>query len=126
MFLIFPTLSLLLPICSCNTLDDSKLLGLGYDLLRANPEGGRFSTSGLDHGIKPTRQILQIDDTNRNYVIRVDNVTSCKNHTTYEYFSDAKAKQEYLLQDYVTGGKKLLCVNNWIVIPRTSRTSKIY
>ncbi|XP_063447316.1 uncharacterized protein LOC134726843 [Mytilus trossulus] len=104
MFLIFTTLSLLLPICSCNTLDDSKLLGLGYDLLRANPEGGRFSTSGLDPGIKPTRQILQIDDTNRKNVIRVDNVTSCKNHTTYEYFSDAKAKQEYLLQDYVTGG----------------------
>ncbi|XP_076072782.1 uncharacterized protein LOC143044606 [Mytilus galloprovincialis] len=104
MFLIFTILSLLLPTGSSNTLDDSKLLGLGYDLLRANPEGGRFSTSGLDPGIKPTRQILQIDDTNRNFLIRVDNVTFCTNHTTYEYFSDAKTKQEYLLRDYITSG----------------------
>ncbi|XP_076072781.1 uncharacterized protein LOC143044604 [Mytilus galloprovincialis] len=104
MHLIFAMLSLLLPTGSCNTLADSKLLGLGYDLLRANPEGGRFSTSGLDPGIKPTRQILQIDDTNRKFLIRVDNVTFCTNHTTYEYFSDAKTKQEYLLRDYVTSG----------------------
>ncbi|VDI36165.1 Hypothetical predicted protein [Mytilus galloprovincialis] len=97
-------LSLLLPTGSCNTLADSKLLGLGYDLLRANPEGGRFSTSGLDPGVKPTRQILNIDDTNRNFLIRVDNVTFCTNHTTYEYFSDTKTKQEYLLRDYVTSG----------------------
>ncbi|XP_071130988.1 uncharacterized protein [Mytilus edulis] len=104
MYLIFAMLSLLLPTGSCNTLADSKLLGLGYDLLRANPEGGRFSTSGLDPGVKPTRQILNIDDTNRNFLIRVDNVTFCTNHTTYEYFSDAKTKQEYLLRDYVTSG----------------------
>ncbi|XP_063447385.1 uncharacterized protein LOC134726917 [Mytilus trossulus] len=104
MYLMFTILSLLLPTSSCNTLADSKLLGLGYDLLRANPEGGRFSTSGLDPGIKPTRQILQIDDTNRNFLIRVDNVTFCTNHTTYEYFSDAKTKQEFLLRDYVSSG----------------------
>ncbi|CAC5392654.1 unnamed protein product [Mytilus coruscus] len=102
MYLIFTILCLLLPTGSCNTLADSKLLGLGYDLLKANPEGGRFSTSGLDPGVKPTRQILNIDDSNRNILIRVDNITFCNNHTTYEYFSDAKTKQEYLLRDYVT------------------------
>jgi len=86
-----------------------RFLGVGYNILKGNPEGGKLSHGGVDPGLLSTRKILKLTwDTKKTSVdgkFRVpDEVlfvhrSSCVEFTTNEVFSGAKSYQDKLKID---------------------------
>lgn len=93
-----------------------QFLGVGYNLLKGNPEGGDLSNGGIDPGLLFTRKVLKLSyDTNKlsvgqQYMIP-DQVTfapksSGVTTTKKEVFSGSKSYQKKLSVDVSANGKK--------------------
>ena len=92
-----------------------RFLGVGYNILQGNPEGGKLSHGGVDPGLLPTRKIFKLtwdtQKTSADGKFRVpDQVvfvhrSSCVENTTNEVFSGLKSYQEKLKEDVEVSGK---------------------
>ena len=93
-----------------------QFLGVGYNLLKGNPEGGDLSNGGIDPGLLFTRKVLKLSyDTNKlsvgqQYMVP-DQVTfaprsSSVTTTKKEVFSGSKSYQKKLSVDVSANGKK--------------------
>ena len=92
-----------------------KFIGVSYNLLKGNPEGGELSRGGVDPGLLLTRKIFKLTfNTNKTSidgkVIVPDQVSfahrsSCVKATTQDMFSGAKSYQDKLKVDVEAGGK---------------------
>lgn len=87
--------------------DGTRFIGLGYNILLGNPDGGDLAHTGVDVGIKTTRHILQLTGDALTDLIVTDGQTNCIQHNTTSIFYGPKSYQEYLLGDIVTSGKLL-------------------
>lgn len=86
-----------------------KFIGVGYNILKGNPDGGQLSLGGVDPGLLSTRKIFKLTwDTNKTSVDGLYRVpdevvfvhrSSCVNTTTNEVFSGAKSYQDKLKVD---------------------------
>lgn len=87
------------------SVSDSHFIGLGYNILLGNPDGGDLSQVGVDPGIKTTRHILRITPDTASKLIVNDGGRTCvtPNNAT-SIFYGAKSYQKYLLGDIVTFG----------------------
>ncbi|XP_068753813.1 uncharacterized protein [Montipora capricornis] len=84
-------------------------LGVGYNILKGNPDGGQLSHGGVDPGLLSTRKILKLTwDTKKTSVDGLYRVpdqvvfvhrSSCVKTTTNEVFSGAKSYQDKLKVD---------------------------
>ena len=91
-------------------------VGVGYNLLKGNPEGGDVTNGGVDPGLLITRKIFQLTwNTNKKSVdnrFRVpDQVTfaprsSCVTTNKKEVFSGSKSYQKKLNVDVQVSGKR--------------------
>ena len=91
-------------------------VGVGYNLLKGNPEGGDVTNGGVDPGLLITRKILKLTwNTNKktvdNRISVPDQVTfaprsSCVTTTKKEVFSGCKSYQEKLNDDVQVSGKR--------------------
>ncbi|VDI52571.1 Hypothetical predicted protein, partial [Mytilus galloprovincialis] len=84
--------------------DGTRFIGLGYNILIGNPDGGDHSQTGIDIGIKSTRHIFKLTPDKASQLIEMDGRTHCTTHTSKSVFYDAKSYQKYLLGDFVTFG----------------------
>lgn len=93
-----------------------QFLGVGYNLLEGNPDGGDLSNGGIDPGLLFTRKVFKLSyDTNkvsigRQYLIP-DQVSfaarsSCVTTTKEEVFSGSKSYQKKLTVDVSANGKQ--------------------
>lgn len=91
-----------------------QFLGVGYNLLEGNPDGGDLSNGGIDPGLLFTRKVFKLSyDTNkvsigRQYLIP-DQVSfaprsSCVTTTKKEVFSGSKSYQDKLTVDVSANG----------------------
>lgn len=83
----------------------TRFIGLGYNILIGNPDGGDHSQSGIDPGIKTTRHILKLTPDTASQLIVLDGRSHCTPHGSSSVFYNAKSYQKYLLGDFVTFGK---------------------
>ena len=92
-----------------------QFLGVGYNLLEGNPDGGDLANGGIDPGLLFTRKVFKLSyDTNkvsigRQYLIP-DQVSfaprsSCVTTTKKEVFSGSKSYQNKLTVDVSANGK---------------------
>ena len=91
-------------------------VGVGYNLLKGNPEGGDVTNGGVDPGLLITRKIFKLTwNTNKksvdNRISVPDQVTfaprsSCVTTNKKEVFSGAKSYQEKLNADVQVSGKR--------------------
>ena len=92
-----------------------KFMGVGYNLLNGNPEGGQLSKGGVDPGLLVSRKIFKLtfntnkassDDKFRvaDQVVFVHRST-CVNTFKHEVFSGAKSYQDKLKVDVEASGK---------------------
>lgn len=88
------------------SVSDNHFIGLGYNILLGNPDGGDLSEVGVDPGIKTTRHILRISPDTTSKLIVNDGGRACvtPNNAT-SIFYGAKSYQKYLLGDIVTFGE---------------------
>lgn len=94
-----------------------RFLGVGYNILKGNPDGGKLSNGGVDPGLFPTRKIFKLtwDTQKTNGKLRVpDQVvfvhrSSCVEKTTNEIFSGVKSYQEKLKKDVKVRGELRSC-----------------
>lgn len=92
-----------------------RFLGVGYNVLKGNPDGGNLSHGGVDPGLLFARKIFKLTwDTQKTSVngkFRVpDQVvfvhrSSCVENITNEVFSEVKSYQEKLKKDVEVSGK---------------------
>jgi len=92
-----------------------RFLGVGYNVLKGNPDGGNLSHGGVDPGLLFARQIFRLTwDTKKTSVdgkFRVpDQVvfvrrSPCIENTTNEVFAGVKSYQEKLKEDVEVSGK---------------------
>ncbi|XP_068753764.1 uncharacterized protein [Montipora capricornis] len=86
-----------------------RFLGVGYNILTGNPDGGQLSLGGVDPGLLSVRKIFKLTwDTNKTSVDGLYRVpdqvvfvhrSSCVETTTNEVFSGAKSYQDKLKVD---------------------------
>ena len=92
-----------------------RFLGVGYNVLKGNPDGGNLTHGGVDPGLLFARKIFKLTwDTQKTSVdgkFRVpDQVafahrSSCVENTTNEVFSGAKSYQDKLKVDVKASGE---------------------
>lgn len=97
-----------------------RFLGVGYNILKGNPDGGELSHGGVDPGLLSTRKIFKLtwhtQKTSVDGKFRVpDQVvfvhrSSCVETTTNEVFSGAKSYQDKLKVDVEASGELRSCV----------------
>ena len=90
-------------------------LGVGYNLLKGNPDGGAASKDGSDPGLFPTRRIFELtwyqkkmSDDKRYKVpdqVRYYEHSSCAESTTFQMFTGTKSYQQNLKSDVKGEGK---------------------
>lgn len=102
-----------------------RFIGVGYNILRGNPDGGELSLGGVDPGLLSTSKILkQTWDTNKTSIdgrYRVpDQVlfvhrSSCVKFTTKEVFSGAKSYRDKLKVDVSASGelRRFMILIDW-------------
>ncbi|XP_068700258.1 uncharacterized protein [Montipora capricornis] len=86
-----------------------RFLGVGYNILRGNPDGSQLSHGGVDPGLLSTRKIFKLTwDTNKTSVDGLYRVpdqvvfvhrSSCVKTTSNEVFSGVKSYQDKLKVD---------------------------
>ncbi|XP_052089245.1 uncharacterized protein LOC127725986, partial [Mytilus californianus] len=91
-------------IAALATPDGSRFIGLGYNILLGNPDGGDLSLTGVDPGLKSTRHVLQFTSNTAMKLFDSDNKTYCTTHNSTSVFFGGKSYQAYLLGDVVTFG----------------------
>ena len=94
-------------------------LGVGYNILKGNPEGGELSRGGVDPGLLSARKILKLTwDTEKTTVdgkyrvpdqVTFAHHTSCVEATTHKMFSGTKSYQDKLKVDVEASGEYKLC-----------------
>ena len=92
-----------------------RFIGVGYNILKGNPDGGELSLGGVDPGLLSTRKIFKLTwDTNKTSVDGLYRVpdqvvfvhrSSCVNTTTNKVFSGAKSYQDKLKVDVKASGE---------------------
>ena len=93
-----------------------RFLGVGYNILKGNPDGGgKLLEGGVDPGLLSTRKIFKLTwDTNKTSVDGLYRVpdqvvfvhrSSCVETTTNEVFSGAKSYQDKLKVDVEASGE---------------------
>ena len=92
-----------------------RFLGVGYNILKGNPDGGKLSNGGVDPGLLSSRKIFKLTwDTKKTSVDRRYRVpdqvvfvhrSSCVETTTNEVFSGAKSYQDKLKVDVEASGE---------------------
>lgn len=97
-----------------NTAKGLRFLGVGYNILKGNPDGGKLSLGGVDPGLLSTRKIFKLTwdkkKTSVDGLYRVpDQVvfvhrSSCIETTSNEVFSGAKSYQDKLKVDVESSG----------------------
>jgi len=97
-----------------------RFLGVGYNILKGNPDGGKLSNGGVDPGLLSTRKIFKLTwNTKKTSVdgkFRVpDQVvfvhrSSCIEKTTNEVFSGVKSYQDKLKEDVKVSGELRSCL----------------
>lgn len=88
--------------------DGSRFIGLGYNILLGNPDGGDLSLAGVDPGLKSTRHVLQFTSSTARKLIDSDNKTYCTNHSSTSVFFGGMSYQTYLMGDVTTFGNFIL------------------
>ena len=111
-----------------------RFLGVGYNILKGNPDGGQLSLGGVDPGLLSTRKIFeQTWDTNKTSNDRLYRVpdqvvfvhhSSCVETTTNEVFSGAKSYQDKLKVDVETKGELGCVIIQKVVYISTGNTLK--
>lgn len=91
-----------------------KFIGVGYNLLKGNPQGGELSRGGVDPGLLATRKIFKLTwDTDKKTVdgsyrvpdqVNFVHRASCVKTTKNEVISGAKSYQESLKVDVEASG----------------------
>ena len=92
-----------------------RFLGVGYNILKGNPDGGKLSNGGVDPGLLSSRKIFKLTwDKKKTSVDRLYRVpdqvvfvhrSSCVETTTNEVFSGAKSYQDKLKVDVEASGE---------------------
>jgi hypothetical protein len=85
-------------------------VGMGYDILKGNPDGDSHINAGKDPGLLMTRQILKLDPPNSPREISYHEYPLC--YPTYyrEVFYGTKSYQSRLLHDLIDIGMLNLSV----------------
>ncbi|XP_064637893.1 uncharacterized protein LOC135494074 [Lineus longissimus] len=83
----------------CAAVPGVNFIGVGYDLIYANPDGGDLERGGTDPGIKSTMKALELTNSEDGSSDIPDEVTykrrvSCSNSTSYEMFTGSKSYQK--------------------------------
>ncbi|KAK3732206.1 hypothetical protein RRG08_026588 [Elysia crispata] len=81
-----------------------KFLGVGYNLLTGNPDGGLLSRGGIDPGLLYTRKIL---DLSQPYAVQSESRQSCAQTRQTSVFYGGKSYQNKLKRGVSVGGGKL-------------------
>ncbi|GFN76799.1 MACPF domain-containing protein 8 [Plakobranchus ocellatus] len=81
--------------------EPTKFLGVGYNLLTGNPDGGLLSRGGIDPGLLYTRKVL---DLSSHYAVQSESRRSCAQTRQTSVFYGGKSYQEKLKRGVSFGG----------------------
>ncbi|XP_034333817.2 uncharacterized protein [Magallana gigas] len=81
---------------SAHTAADDLYLGIGYNLIKGNPDGGEWAKLGQDPGLQLTRNILETDIDGNSYIKRTS-YPQCTQMSSTSVFYDPESYKEYLL-----------------------------
>uniref|UniRef100_K1R871 Uncharacterized protein n=1 Tax=Magallana gigas TaxID=29159 RepID=K1R871_MAGGI len=81
---------------SAHTAADGLYLGIGYNLIKGNPDGGEWAKLGQDPGLQLTRNILETDIDGNSYIKRTS-YPQCTQMSSTSVFYDPESYKEYLL-----------------------------
>lgn len=81
-----------------------QFIGVGYNLLNGNPEGGETSQAGVDPGLLLTRKIFSLSPGDIPREIVYEHHQTCASGTSTGIFYGGKTYQEYLLLDAQSSG----------------------
>lgn len=94
----------------------SGYVGIGYNLLTANPEGGEQSQGGADPGLLLTRQVLDVSDPR---AVQQQHRHNCVIQRTVSMFYGARTYQQKLQADVNVGGTRKTSPSHQGFIPST-------
>lgn len=94
-------------VLNARTTSDDLYLGVGYNLIRGNPDGGEWAKLGQDPGLQLTRNVLETSVDGSSYVKRTA-YPQCTHMASTALFYDPDSYQDYLLHYIsITGIMKL-------------------
>lgn len=85
---------------SAHTAADGLYLGMGYNLIKGNPDGGEWAKLGQDPGLLLTRNILETEIDGNSYIKRTS-YPQCTQMSSTSVFYDPESYKDYLLH-YIT------------------------
>ncbi|XP_078338770.1 uncharacterized protein LOC111101591 isoform X2 [Crassostrea virginica] len=83
-------------VLNARTTSDDLYLGVGYNLIRGNPDGGEWAKLGQDPGLQLTRNVLETSVDGSSYVKRTA-YPQCTHMASTALFYDPDSYQDYLL-----------------------------
>lgn len=90
---------------SAHTAADDLYLGIGYNLIKGNPDGGEWAKLGQDPGLQLTRNILETDIDGNSYIKRTS-YPHCTQMSSTSVFYDPESYKEYLLHYISSPGRE--------------------
>lgn len=90
---------------SAHTAADGLYLGIGYNLIKGNPDGGEWAKLGQDPGLQLTRNILETDIDGNSYIKRTS-YPQCTQMSSTSVFYDPESYKEYLLHYISSPGRE--------------------
>ncbi|GFR70968.1 MACPF domain-containing protein 8 [Elysia marginata] len=83
--------------------ESTKFLGVGYNLLTGNPDGGLLSRGGIDPGLLFTRKIF---DLSPQHAVQSESRKSCAQTRQTSVFYGGKSYQNKLKRGVSFGGRE--------------------
>jgi hypothetical protein len=104
--MLFPTALVLGVLMGCGAAPRGiHFVGVGYNLLKGNPDGGQTARGGVDPGLLFTRRIFAMSPGDVLPEIIFEPRRSCAKEQTLSVFYGTKSYQEKLSVDVTSSGK---------------------
>ena len=82
-------------------------IGVGYNVIRGNPDGNFWSRGGDDPGLFSTRKILSLTSSNTSVFNEIvyEHHDTCRKAHEFAFFHDGPSYQAKLMERIMTSGK---------------------
>ncbi|XP_062596049.1 uncharacterized protein LOC134257446 [Saccostrea cucullata] len=99
-------------VCPAQTTLDNLYLGVGYNMVKGNPDGGEWAKLGQDPGLLLTRNILETEIDGSSYIKKTA-YPRCTQMSSTSVFYDPESYKEYILHYISTSDNGVAPVSSY-------------